>query len=150
MEGAVMQAYEHRQFSQWMVAFFGVSAVVFAMFGFMGAGLPARLVAFLFVAIAIAFSALVTRVNANGVSWAFTLGAPGGSIPFADIEDVEITKTNFWEGWGIHWTIWHGWLWNVSGYGAVIVRKRGGGRVTLGTDDPQGLYEAIARFRLGA
>jgi len=147
---AIVEIYEHRQFSQWMVLLLAVFAVVFAMIGFMGFAVEARFAAFLFVAIAIAFSALVTRVDANGVSWNYTVGAPGGKIAFSEIANVEVTTTSFWEGWGIHWTIWHGWLWNVSGYGAVMITKTDGGRVTLGTDDPQGFYEAVVRFRAGA
>lgn len=83
------------------------------------------------------------RVDARGVSWSFTAGIPGGVIPFEDIADALITTTRFWEGWGIHWTIIHGWLWNVAGFQGVLIRKRNGRVVTLGTDDPQGLYDAI-------
>ena len=135
-----MPTYEHRQLSYWIVIICALSFVLTAMFR--------SLAPLLFlVAVAVVFSTLSTRVDANGISWAFGLGAPRGSIPLADIADVQITKTNFWEGFGIHWTIWHGWLWNVWGYRAVMIRKRNGGTVTLGTNDPQGLYDAIARFR---
>jgi hypothetical protein len=47
------------------------------------------------------------------------------------------------EGFGVHWTFRHGWLWNVAGSDAVMIRKRNGKAVTLGTDDAQGLYNAI-------
>jgi hypothetical protein len=76
-------------------------------------------------------------------------GVPGGHVSFADLDHAEITRTNLFEGWGIHWTLWHGWLWNVSGFRAVELFYRGGRRVTLGTDDPQGLFDAIERFRRG-
>jgi hypothetical protein len=135
-----MPSYEHRQLSYWMIVIFAVSAVLTAMLG--GLALPLVL-----VLVATTFSSLSTQVDANRVSWAFALGFPRGAIPVADIADVQITKTNFWEGFGIHWTFWHGWLWNVWGYRAVMIRKRNGGTVTLGTNDPQGLYDAIARFR---
>lgn len=91
----------------------------------------------------VGFIELKTRVDPSCVSWAFTLGIPSGSIPFTDIADVQITKVQFWEGYGIHWTILHGWLWNVAGFQGVMIRKRNGRVVTLGTDDPEGLYEAI-------
>jgi hypothetical protein len=135
-----MPTYEHRQLSYVIALLFIVPAVLTATLRILT--LPAVL-----ALAALAFSSLSTRVDANRVSWAFRLGFPRGSIPLVDIADVQITKTNFWEGFGIHWTIWHGWLWNVWGYRAVMIRKRNGGTVTLGTDDPQGLYDAIARFR---
>jgi len=97
-----------------------------------------------------AFTELNTRVDASGVSWKFLLGWPNWHVSLSDIDTVEVTTTNFWlEGYGIHWTIWHGWLWNVSGYGAVIIRTRRGGRITIGTNDPQGFYQAIERARGG-
>jgi hypothetical protein len=96
------------------------------------------------------FTRLTIAVDADAVTWHFGWGWPGGSIAKRDIERAEVTKTNLFEGWGIHWTIWHGWLWNAGGFQAVEIFKRNGGGVTLGTDDPQGLFQAIERFRQGA
>jgi hypothetical protein len=139
-----MQTYEHRQFSPWLFLVLAVFAFVLLQFGLAGPGLPARIVAFVVLAAAITgFSALSTRVDERGVSWGFVFGVPSGSIAFEDIAGVEITKTRFWEGFGIHWTFFHGWLWNVSGFSAVMIRKRNGRVVTIGTDDPQNFCNAI-------
>jgi hypothetical protein len=46
------------------------------------------------------------------------------------------------EGWGIHWSRF-GWLYNVSGYGAVAVTLRNGKRFALGSDEPQTLSSLI-------
>jgi hypothetical protein len=92
------------------------------------------------------FTRLTIAVDANTLRWHFGWGWPGGSIAMADIARAETTQTNLLEGWGIHWTIWHGWLWNVSGFQAVEIFKNGGGSITLGTQDPQGLAQAIQRF----
>lgn len=136
-----MPTYEHRQLSPWL--FLVVALIGFALLRY-GSG-PAHLIAFaVAVAICATFIQLATRVDPRGLSWAFTLGVPGGAIPFADIADVQITRTYWWEGFGIHWTFFHGWLWNVSGYQGVMIRKRDGRVITLGTDDPQGLCDAIA------
>jgi len=143
-----MQTYEHTQRAQWMVLLLAVIAVAMAMGAFIYGPLQMLFLPAIIVLIAIAFTTLSTRVDANGVSWAFTLGWPSYHVAFSEIDTLDVTTTNFWlEGYGIHWTIWHGWLWNVSGYGAVMIRTRDGSRVTIGTDDPQGLFEAITRFR---
>jgi hypothetical protein len=145
-----MQTYVHRQVSPWLVVALALPGVALLVYGLGMAEAAGGLVMFvLLTGLAIAFSSLTTRVDAFEVSWAYTLGAPGGAIPFNAIAGVELTRTNFWEGWGIHWTIWHGWLWNVGGYGAVMIRKKDGRTLTLGTDDPQGLCDAI-RSRLRA
>lgn len=141
-----MQSYEHSQRAQWMVLILAVFAVGIAMGGFMNGEYGLFGVSLLLFFMAIAFTTLTTRVDDSGVSWAFTLGWPSYHIAFDEIERIEVTTTNFWlEGYGIHWTIWHGWLWNVSGYGAVMLYTQGGSRITIGTDDPQGLYQAIGQ-----
>jgi hypothetical protein len=147
-----MQTYEHRQLSPWMLLPLVLVAVAFALFG-LGDTLNvlSKLAAFLVVAVATTmFSTLTTDVDSRRVAWWFTFGFPGGEIYFPDIANLELTRTSFWEGFGIHWTFGHGWLWNVSGFNAVMITKRDGKRITLGTDDPHGLYEAIKRFQLQA
>lgn len=135
-----MPTYEHRQLAPWVFLVLAILGFCFFLFG---PG-PGRALGFvLAVAICITFIQLTTRVGPQGVSWSFTLGAPGGHISNADIAEAQITQTYLWEGIGIHWSWLHGWLWNVSGYRGVMIRKRDGKRITLGTDDPQGLYAAI-------
>jgi len=119
-----MQNYEHKQVSPWPLAALAFTALICAC-----------------------FSALRTRVDEHGVSWEFGLGFPRGSLRFDDIEAVALTKTTLAEGYGIHLTRRHGWLWNAAGRDAVTIRKRDGGAITLGSDDAFGLYEAI-RSRL--
>ena len=111
---------------------------------------PASLPMGILVLAALLFSRLTIRVDSAAVTWYFGWGWPGGSIAMRAIDHAEVTQTNLFEGFGIHWTIWHGWLWNVGGFQAVEIFKRNAGGMTLGTDDPQGLAQAIERFRKGA
>lgn len=139
-----MPTYEHRQFSPGILLVLAVVGYALYRTGFSGPDTTAHLTAAAVVAaMCVGFIQLSTRVDARGVSWSFTVGAPGGRIAFEDIADAQMTTTRFWEGWGIHWTWIHGWLWNVAGFQGVLIRKRDGRMVTLGTDDPQGLYDAI-------
>ena len=142
-----MERYERRQIGTMPLI---VMFVVLAGFA-VTPRIPTTAAAMAFaVVVILAFSILRTGVDGDAVRWAFTFGIPGGRIPLTAIESAEITTTNLLEGWGIHWTIWHGWLWNVSGFRAVEIHYGAGKRITLGTDDPQGLLEAIERFRKGA
>ncbi|HEY1975764.1 MAG TPA: hypothetical protein VGG89_04445 [Candidatus Baltobacteraceae bacterium] len=139
-----MPTYEHRQFSPGILLVVAVTFYALYRAGLTGPDSTAHLAAFAVVAaMCIGFVQLTTRVDSRGVAWSFTIGIPGGVIAFEDIDEVQTTTMRFWEGWGIHWTILHGWLWNVAGYQGVMITKKNGRRVTLGTDDPQGLYEAI-------
>lgn len=139
-----MIVYEH---NQWGAIPIAVAVVILLLAGavFDVSQQPFGLIMLLAVAALIAFARLVTRVDETGVSWAFTAGMPRGHIDFADIYRVERVQTNLFEGWGIHWTWWHGWVWNVSGFEAVEFFLKDGRRVTLGTNDPQGLYGAVTQ-----
>ncbi|MGB6984575.1 MAG: hypothetical protein WBD74_01225 [Candidatus Aquilonibacter sp.] len=97
-------------------------------------------------------SIMQTRVDAHGVWWSLAWGWPGGHLPFAQIASVALTKLNWLErsSSGFTLTMWHGWLWHAAGSHAVEIWKTDGSLITLGTDDPQGLFQAIERFRKGA
>ena len=59
-------------------------------------------------------------------------------IPYEDIVEVEMGRTTFLDGWGIHWSPWGGWVWNIWGYDCVVLRLKGG-KLKIGTDDAEGL-----------
>ena len=53
-----------------------------------------------------------------------------------------MTRTNWIEGWGIHLTS-RGWLYNISGFSAIIVKLKNNQQFLLGTDEPEQLASAI-------
>ena len=150
-----MGAYERTQHAtlMWFVVL-PVVAVVVAAAWFTNPSLamlvPVVLAFIPIVLVVAVFARLTIRADANAVRWYFGWGWPRGAIAMGEIQRAEVTRTNWQEGWGIHWTSWHGWLWNAGGFQAVELFKSDGSRVTLGTDDPQGLLQAIERFRRGA
>jgi hypothetical protein len=150
-----MHVYEHRQS---LVAWISVLiAGVVALLVYLAVRYPLDPVVPWLPAVMIAIcvagwwmiSVMITRVDGDAVTWCFTWGWPGGRISFDRIARVERTKLNIMElgNAGIHWTIWHGWLWNVGGIDAVEIYLNDGVRVTLGTNDPQGLVAAIETAR---
>jgi len=66
------------------------------------------------------------------------------TLSLADIKTVEVTRTRLLDGWGIHKTS-RGWLYNVSGFDAVLITLHSGKGILLGTDEPERLRSAIAR-----
>jgi hypothetical protein len=48
----------------------------------------------------------------------------------------------WYHGWGIHLTM-NGWLYNVSGFRAVAVRRSDGTSFQLGSDEPEVLLAAV-------
>ena len=143
-----MERYEHKQVAYWMYWIaIGVLLFFMALSSAFGSPYLASALSLFIALIFFAFSRLNTSVDAASVQWAFGWGWPAGSLALAEIASVEITQTNLVEGFGIHWTIWHGWLWNVGGFQAVELHTLSGKRITLGTDDPEGLYDAIVAYR---
>jgi hypothetical protein len=60
-------------------------------------------------------------------------------VRYADIECVEIGRTLFLDGWGIHYSVRGGWVWNLWGRDCVVVHWKQGGELRIGTDDAENL-----------
>ena len=100
------------------------------------------------VACAYMFSSLTIHITDRALHWCFGPGMFRKTLALADIKTVEITRTRLLDGWGIHRTS-RGWLYNVSGFGAVLITLHSGEGILLGTDEPDRLRNAILR-RIGA
>ena len=60
-------------------------------------------------------------------------------VRYADIEKVEIGRTLVLDGWGIHYSVKGGWVWNLWGRDCVVVYLKNGGVLRIGTDDATNL-----------
>jgi hypothetical protein len=98
--------------------------------------------AVLAVALGWLWSSLTVRIVDGALHLRFGLGLPRKTVPLADLASVEVTRTRFWEGWGMHRTR-RGWLYNVSGFDAVLLRRKGGKALLVGTDEPVKLKAAL-------
>ena len=97
----------------------------------------------LFVLLFLVFCALTTEVDGEEFHARFgVLGWPGKSCELCDIAAAVPTKLSWTSGWGIRITT-RGWLFNVSGRGAVIVGLTNGKQFLIGTDEPVKLADAI-------
>jgi hypothetical protein len=140
-----VEPYDHRQIGMLQLLIIVVVAGGYAFSSIGGATVDSIM---LIVVLALIGSAvLTTRVDQSRLRWWFTFGFPAGELAIEQIESVRRTRTNLIEGWGLHYTIWHGWLWNVGGFQAIELVHSGGRRLTIGTDDPDGLLAAIADAR---
>jgi hypothetical protein len=82
------------------------------------------------------FHSLTIAITEGELRWRFGPGLIRKRVPLANIATARVVRTNFLEGWGIHFSRF-GMLYNVSGYDAVAVTLRSGKRFALGTDEPQ-------------
>lgn len=119
---------------------------IFLSSGEMGIGLL-LLLGFAMATVAVCgviFSSLTATVTRETLGWHFGPGWPRWSIAIDEIAGVARVRPAWWWGWGIRWTP-SGWLYNVSGRNAVIVHRRDGSSVLIGTDEPHELAVAIQK-----
>lgn len=115
-------------------------------------GLAPGLALIVAAALLVAFARLQIEVGSGPhavLRWAMTFGWPRGTMPIDEIVSADIVPVTFWMGVGIHLTL-RGWVWNVALGRGVALRSTGGAEIVLGTDDPQGLLDAIQRARAAA
>lgn len=137
--------YEHRQTAVFVRVSFALAAAVLLS---LCAAQPGERCALLLAAplllpVFLAFDGLTIRIVGGELRWAFgVFGFPRGRLALADIAEATATRTTFCEGRGIRYTR-RGWLFNVSGFDAVLIRKASGKTFLLGTDEPRKLVAAI-------
>jgi hypothetical protein len=92
--------------------------------------------------VCLAFSSQTIEVTDEAVISRFGPGILVKRAPLSDIVKVENMPSHWYDGWGVHLTT-RGWLYNVSGFGAVEFTLRDGGRFRFGTDRPDQLIDAV-------
>jgi len=145
--------YRHTQRSrlQWLILIPAALLVVPVQQSFQAGHLFGGMVGlagmFLLLAMAYIFSSLTILVTSTSVAWHFGGKFWFKSPPRSQIAAVRRVRTRWWTGWGIRWT-GDGWLYNVYGLDAVEITLVDGKRVTLGTDDPDGLFGVLSQRQI--
>jgi hypothetical protein len=95
------------------------------------------------------FYSLTICVDDRKLTFYFGIGLIRKSVSLSSIESCSETTSQWYHGFGIHYT-GNGWLYNVSGFTAVEIVEKSGKRFRLGTDEPKDLCRTIndARTKL--
>ena len=101
------------------------------------------------VAVAVIFSSLTVEVNGNELRCNFGPGFWTYRLSLNEIETVTVVRNHWWNGFGIRTRPGFR-LYNVSGLDAVELRLRSSDIRRIGTDDPQGLADALKSPARGA
>ncbi|ALU41866.1 hypothetical protein AT705_02360 [Pseudoalteromonas rubra] len=127
-----------------ILAVMGTSALVLA---YSAVVKPEDNASFAFVVvgiIAILFSSLTIKIGEGQIRWFFGPGFWRKSLDYTQIDSAKIIKTKWYNGLGIR-QLSTGWLYNVSGLDAVELKLKDGTTVSLGTNEPEKLLEAIKK-----
>jgi hypothetical protein len=140
--------YQHKQRGLVILAALGLGAAVCLWFEPTIYGFNARLMLLVVAAIlgisALLFSSLTIELSDRSLSWRFGFGLLRKQVATTEIRNAVVTKTRLIHGWGVHLTR-NGWLYNVSGFGAVQITLRSGKTFLLGSDEPEQLCSALQR-----
>ena len=110
------------------------SAIAFSLYGMIA----------LLVCLTWLFSSLTVEVDGEALRHYFGPGFWKKTYLLEEIESIKQVRNSWIFGWGIRITP-HGWLYNVSGLDAVQIQLRSGRKFRIGTDDPQGMIDAISQ-----
>jgi hypothetical protein len=103
---------------------------------------PPIIVSIILLVCLVLFYKLTITIKDQTLCASFGTGIIRKRVRLTEIVRCEPIRIRWWYGWGIHLTP-YGWLYNVSGFDAVAITLRDGGKFAFGTDDPHGLTTAI-------
>jgi hypothetical protein len=138
-----MIPYEHRQ--PGTVMRIGVGAVLTLIIGTQlvvgDAPRPVWVLTAGLVVLLVLYNSLTVTVDRERVVAAFGPGLIRRTIPVDEILGASIGRCAWYNGWGTRLTA-TGWMYRVSGMSTVDLTLVAG-RFRIGTDDPQGLLDAV-------
>jgi hypothetical protein len=135
--------YEHRQPGTVMRIGIGAALILIIVTQLLAGDAPRSiwlLTAFL-VVLLVLYNSLTVTVNREKVVAAFGPGLIRRTIPVDEILGASIGSCAWYNGWGTRLTA-TGWMYRVSGMSTVDLTLVAG-QFRIGTDDPEGLLDAI-------
>ncbi len=143
----ISTTYSHTQESPLYLMMFG-SSIPFFVLAWIAREQPVVLAvmivaAVLLVLVGLAFHHLTVEDEGDRLAIRFgPLPFLETSIRYADIKGVEVGRTTILDGWGIHRSPRHGWLWNLWGRDCVVIRRQRG-VLRVGSDETEDLAKFL-------
>jgi hypothetical protein len=135
--------YTHTQTSVPFNAIFGAGVVIILVFVFATNFHWIPVLAFLVVGLfLIFFHSLTVKVDTDRVKIFFGPAWFGETILLDNIDNLCVTRLQPIDGLGVHWTR-QGWVYNVTGLGAVELDMKDGSIIRIGSDEPEQLARGI-------
>jgi hypothetical protein len=137
--------YRHTQIGSVIIAGIALGLVaIFISLGITGVGRPIQIALMLLLGLAlIVFHSLTVEIIDSRLACRFGPGIIRKTFLLSDIDEAKKVRIAWYTGWGIRWIPGKYLLWRVSGFQAVELVLKDGGRFRIGTDEPDALVEAI-------
>jgi hypothetical protein len=141
-----MSSYRHTQPGLVVIGSLAAAAILIVALARSAGWHPVLLGVLAVFAVALAlFSSLTVEIRGGELVVAFGIGFPRFTYELSRIRAARVVRNPWYYGWGIHMTP-DGWLYNVSGFFAIEIVLVEGRKVRIGTDEPDGLYRALAPY----
>ena len=138
-----MKEYKNTQIGYLLIVALGAATLLIGYLNIVTRFNPGTLLLLIFMILCLAlFATLTTHVNGQAVDIRFGIGLIRRRFPLQDVDGYRIVTNPWYYGWGIH-LMPGGWVFNVSGWEAVELHMKDGGKYRIGTNDPQALMKAI-------
>jgi len=137
--------YHHYQFGTVIVAILAATIIFMSLPLMRSAEFNAiqlEVVIVLLLAITL-FYALTIEIREDTLYIRMGIGLIRKRVPLADIAQARVVRIPLIAGLGIHGLPGVSWVWNVSGRGGVQLDFVKGGRLIVGSDEPEELLRAI-------
>jgi len=88
---------------------------------------------------------LETRIDASGIQFRYPpMVNSWRKIPINDIHSIRVIRYFPWAygGWGIRLS-WHGWAYNVKGNKGIMIKRKSGKQLLIGTQSSQQVQQAV-------
>ena len=139
-----MTRYKHTQIGH-VIIWSLLAIILIASGGLVGHHAPPAIISIVLLVCLVLFYRLKITIEDETLCASFGPGIIRKRVRLAEIVRCEPIRIRWWYGWGIHLTP-YGWLYNVSGFDAVAISLHDGRKMALGTDDPDGLTDAIRTY----
>ena len=140
-----MTRYQHTQIGH-VIIWSILAIILIASGGLAGHHTSPIIISIILLVCLVLFCRLKITIEDETLCASFGPGIIRKKVRLEEIVRCDPIRIRWWYGWGIHLTP-YGWLYNVSGLDAVAIMLRDGRKFALGTEDPDGLVNAIRRFK---
>lgn len=138
-----MKQYTHTQIGYLLIIVFSVALILIGTLVFRTNFTLGLIFVFAFMVLCLAaFATLTVEVNDQALNLKFGIGLIRKRFLLKEVEAYRAVKNPWYYGWGIH-VIPNGWIFNVSGWEAVELQMKNGKKYRIGTDDAEGLANAV-------
>ena len=138
-----MKSYKHTQIGYLLIIALGAATLLIGRLTIITRFNPGAILLLVLMILFLAiFATLTVEVKEQTINIQFGNGIIRKRFSLKDVQTYRAVKNPWYYAWGIH-VIPNGLIFNVSGWEALELQMKNGTKYRIGTDDVQGLLDAV-------